>query len=145
MWKKLRIFKLNGTSSFNGYQKIYILFVIFFSNLIFYTLVLSSKSEQEKITLPSKFTKIFVQAKTVVALKKGQKISLYDSNSQKLIEEAYFVNETNSDTFELAINENEITKIINNSELISILPFTKEKFIQKKNYHAIGDNREIIF
>jgi hypothetical protein len=145
MWKKLRNFKLNGTSSFSRYQKVYILFVILFSNLIFYMLVLSDETEQVEINLPVQYTKTFVQAKRIVELKKGQKISLYDSNSKKLIEEAYFINETSEDTFELAINENEITKIINNSELISILPFNKETTIQKKRNTSLGDDREIIF
>jgi hypothetical protein len=145
MWKKLTIFKKNGTSSFNRHQKIYVVLIILVSNVMFYTFALSDNPERKSIILPPHFIKVLIEAKSLVPWQEGQKISLYNSNSEPLIEEAYFMNESNGDVYELAIHEKEISKVVNQAETISILPYQKGKKIERKVNNEKGEHYEIIF
>ena len=145
MWKKLNLFNKNGTSSFNRHQKLYVVLIIIISNVMFYTFALPDKSDQKEVTLPPHFIQVLIEAKSLVPWKEGQKISLYDSHSQPLVEEAYFIKEPNGDIFELAIHENAVSKVLNQAEAISILPYQKNKNIEKKVNNEKGEHYEIIF
>lgn len=144
MWKKLNFFKKNGTSSFNHHQKIYVLFIIIISNFLFYISIIS-KEDAPHFDPPLHFIKVQIEAKSLTPWEIGKKISLFDSNSKEIIEVAYFLEKSNDDFFELAIHEDEIYKVINHQEIMTIVPFQKIKNSEQKAKLQEMNFNEIIF
>ena len=145
MWKKLKTFKFSGTNFTNPYQKCLVILVVLLSNVFFYLLVVSPPEKIAPIKYPQGFTKVQIEAKSMITWEPLKKVSLYEGGNKILIEEIYMSEENkNEGQLEILVRESELLKLIGYDGMLYLLPYQR-KIAAKKNEPARSENIEIIF